>query len=151
MKFIAIVAISALVLSCGTKKNTETDETKSLEAKSSEKIIAEIGKIDESATNDAFTIHSMNVVGNTLFMEVSYSGGCKEHSFQVIGSPMIAKSMPPIRAVEIRHNANDDNCRSIVTKILEVDITKLAYQQNAGSEIYLTFSGWKERVKYTFE
>jgi len=151
MKFLAILAMSALALSCGTKKNAKTDETKSVDAKTSEKIIAEIGKIDESATNDAFAIHSMNVVGNTLFMEVSYSGGCKDHSFQVIGSPMIAKSMPPIRSVQVLHNGNGDKCRAVEGKTLEIDLSNLAYQQTAGSEIYLTFEGWKERVKYTFE
>lgn len=151
MKFLAIVAIGALALSCGTKKNANTEEVKSDDSEPSMKITAEIGKLDESSTSDAFTINSMNVVGNTLFMEVSYSGGCKDHTFEVVGSPMVAKSMPPIRSVQIKHTANGDNCRANVMKVLEIDISKLAYQQTAGSEIYLTFEGWKERVKYTYE
>ena len=84
-------------------------------------------------------------------MDVSYGGGCKDHEFQVIGSLAIAKSQPPIRGVQIVHQSNDDNCKAIVRKKLEVDIKDLTYMPEEGSQIYFTIDGWDGRLLYTYK
>lgn len=111
-------------------------------------ITAEIGTTKEISAPVEIT--SCKIEGNTMFLTVSYSGGCKDHSFKVIGSPSISKSLPPYRSVQVFHDNNEDSCRELITKNLEVDISALAYIQNPGSVIYLTLGGWEERVTYTF-
>lgn len=110
---------------------------------------ATVGKIPEHS--DPLTIESATIEGNILTIEVTYGGGCQEHEFQLIGSEMIAKSMPPIRSIKLIHNAKEDNCRAIVPQTLKFDIRNLAYKQEAGSEIYLNLDEYKERLMYVFE
>lgn len=156
MRFLTFLSISILLFSCGTKKNSTKNKQKDTIVSVIEpdletmKIKATIGKFAKES-DPIISINSVEIIGNTLVLDVSYGGGCKEHQFEVIGSEMIAKSQPPIRAIQLVHHANDDNCRAIVRNRLEIDITDLAYHQKEGDEIYLTIEGWEERILYTFK
>lgn len=149
MKNITLFVLSIALLSCGTRKNATKDEQSNSTAKPKETMItATIGEL--SKTSDPMTISSIQIDGNVMTVEVTYSGGCGEHSFQVIGSSTIAKSLPPIRSIQLVHNANKDECKKMIIQKIKVDISDLAYKKESGSEIYLTLEGWKEKVKYTF-
>lgn len=149
MKTIILFSLSLFILSCGTqKKAAEATDVKQT-SNSNTMITATIGEIN--VPTDPISISDIRVQGNKLLIDVNYSGGCAEHSFSVVGSAMIAKSLPPIRAIQLVHNANGDQCKKMEMKTLEVDVKALAYQQEAGSKIYLTLEGWKERIEYTFE
>lgn len=147
MKALLTMGILLLFIRCGTQKNAIQEQEQPTD--SSTMIKATIGEF--KATTDPVTISNIRVSGNTLLIDVSYSGGCEKHAFEVIGSPMIAKSLPPIRHIQLVHNANGDKCKKLELKTIEVDIKELAYQQESGSEIYLTIDGWEERILYTFE
>ena len=150
MKNITLFVLSVVLLSCGTRKNVTKDEqSDSTEKPKETMIIATLGEF--SKTSDPITISSVQVDGNFMTIEVTYSGGCGDHSFQMIGSSMIAKLLPPIRAIQLVHNANKDECKKMMIQTIKVDLSALAYKKESGSEIYLTLEGWKEKVKYTFE
>ena len=110
---------------------------------------ATIGDIE--TPSDLIQITGVTISGNIMSIDVNYSGGCEEHNFQLIGSENIAKSLPPIRSVKLVHNANGDACRKLEERTLVFDISDLTYKQEAGSVIYLTLDGWKDRIEYTFE
>lgn len=163
MKLFISIPLIILLFSCGNSKKvseeiidtskaqTETNPTTKppeMKPERNVKLKAFIGDVKET---DAFSIESAVITGNTLLMTITYSGGCADHQFEFIGSPAIQKSMPPIRAVRLVHNANDDACRSVVTRIIEVDLQDIAYQQRAGSELMLHLEGFKTKLKYTFE
>jgi len=154
MKVIPFIAAGLLAFACGTKKNAETGEVMPDKNKTTPvtkevvKVTAAIG--DFAKSSDAIQIDTVEVRGNILYIDVTYSGGCEEHDFEVIGSPMIAKSMPPIRAIQLVHHANGDTCREQKSIKLEVYIDELAYQKEVGSEIYLNLEGWKERIYYKY-
>ncbi len=155
MKLLSILSLSLLLFSCGTTEEaisvTSSDDQPIVETDVTDKpqrnyqVKARIGKLGESSP---FTIDEMRLDGNTLFATVTYSGGCAEHKFEVVGSPMIMKSLPPKRSVQIGHDPNGDSCRGMVTRILEIDLTDLAYDPTPGSEIVLMFSGWDEGINY---
>lgn len=146
MKFLLIFSLILTVLSCKSHKCADSKE----DANSKRSMItATIGEIN--LPSDPITISAIRVEGNKMFLDIRYSGGCEEHSFQVVGSEMIAKSLPPIRAIQIMHNSNGDQCKKLIEQTLEVDISALAYKQENGSKIFLTTEGWKERIEYTFE
>lgn len=149
MKTSILFSLSLLIFSCGTQKNLTEETNVKQTTNSNTMITASIGEIN--VPSDPITISGIKVQGNTLLIDVNYSGGCAEHEFSVVGSPMIAKSLPPIRAIQLIHNGNGDQCKMMVMKTLEVDIKALAYQQESGSKIFLTLDGWKERIEYTFE
>ncbi len=68
----------------------------------------------------------------------------------LVGSEMISKSLPPIRAVKLIHNAREDKCKALIMKTLTFDISNLAYKQEVGSEIFLKLDGVADNLKYTF-
>ena len=146
MKIILIFSLILATAGCRTQKNLSKDNDANC---TSNMIIATIGEIN--VKSDPHTISAIRVSGNKLFINITYSGGCEKHEFQVKGSPMIAKSLPPIRAIQLVHHSNGDACKKLIEQTLEVDISALAYKQEAGSKIFLTLDGWKERIEYTFE
>lgn len=158
MKKIWFVLVTLTLISCGTTKNqpnelmnSESTETEVEEPSVTEetiKVNSEIGSFEES---DPLDIDSAYVIGNKLFLHIRYGGGCKDHSFKLIGSPMVMKSMPPKRSIQLYHNSNQDLCKAIVPKILEVDLKNIAYQQVPGSEIIFILKGYKNEIKYTYQ
>ena len=112
-------------------------------------IKAKIGRIEREQMTGVQIIKS-RIEGNTLHLKVGYSGGCSKHGFQVIGSPMISKSLPPIRSVELVHLNNGDTCREYIEQQLIIDLSDLAYEKEFGSKIKLQFSGIEEMILYTF-
>jgi len=155
MKIILLLGVLAGLMSCAETKEialstsdvvvAETDPNSDVTIKQKK---AKIGAFMESDHRD---IESVILKDNSLFIAVSYSGGCKEHELELIGNPMIMKSLPPKRAIQLYHNANGDSCRSLVNEVLEIDISNLAYNQAPGSEIILILEGWEEEIKYIFK
>ncbi len=145
MKFLFLLGITLLALGCkSTEKSiNQTAETSRL------KVVAKLGEIN--ATSDPIEITAVRIKGNTMFIDLNYSGGCEDHTFEVIGSEMISKSLPPIRSVQLIHSAKGDQCKKLVEETLIVDISKLAYKQENGSKIFLLVNDLKNRIEYTFE
>ncbi len=113
-----------------------------------ERIKAILGDLNRKT--DYYSIISAEIEGVLLFMTVEYSGGCARHSFEFVGSQAISKSLPPQRAVQLMHDNGDDMCESIVRRDIEIDISELAYQQTAGSEIILNLEGYDKPLKFVF-
>jgi hypothetical protein len=114
----------------------------------SELLVAQIGK---PTVSESFTIQEASINGNVLRVTVSYSGGCGNHQFELVGSPNISKSLPPIRSIELVHQSNGDACKEKMEETLLINISNLAYKQEAGSVIKLNLSGWKEQLIYTYQ
>ena len=145
MKLSIFFSALIMIIGCGTQKKMAQEQVEN----SNTMIKAKVGEIN--VASDPLTITNVNVKGNILLIDISYSGGCKDHSFEVVGSPMIAKSLPPIRAIQLIHHANSDQCKKMILQTLEVDLKDLAYQQKVGSKIFLTLDGWKDKIEYSFE
>ena len=147
-KTIAFIGLIAL-MGCKTKQHADSNNSTVTEDENTIEMKAKIGSTDSSTAYCA--IEKVSVNENTLYIDVSYSGGCNTHTFRLLGSPAISKSLPPIRSIQLFHNNNGDNCKAIIHKTLAVDITELAYKKETGSVIYLSLDGWKERITYTFK
>ena len=101
--------------------------------------LAEIGDLNtESAAVD---IQSAEIKGSTMQLVISYSGGCAEHSFRLIGSPVLTKSLPPQRAVKLIHTNNDDQCKKMITDTLFFDISPLANNASKDKTVVLNLDG----------
>jgi hypothetical protein len=146
MKSLLIFSLALLIFGCKSHKNAKNSATK---MNSEIMLKATIGDIE--TPSDIVQISDVSIIGNIISIKVSYSGGCKNHDFQLLGSANISKSLPPIRAIKLVHNANGDKCKKNVERTLEFEISDLAYKQEVGSIIYLTLGGWKDRIEYTFE
>lgn len=106
---------------------------------------------DNTQNSSPTTIYDAKLNGNTLVLSIGYTGGCASHTFDLVGSEMISKSLPPIRYINLIHNANDEACKREMFDTLFFDITNLAYKKEAGSVIKLNLAGWKEQLVYTYQ
>lgn len=158
MKYFLLLSLLPLLAACGSSKEVvETtpppivdEPTSPLDEDPQKNVLVEssLGSFEES---DALDIDSLYIEGNKLFLHVHYSGGCEEHQFKLIGSPVVMKSLPPKRSVQLVHDNKDDACKSIVHRVLEADLKTLSTDQTPGSTIVLLLKGWQEDIMYTFE
>lgn len=125
-----------------TSINVESKPNQNIE------LTAIIGELTDS---DPITITSAQINGNKLFLTVEYSGGCQEHTFQMVGNLAVMKSLPPKRSIRLIHESNDDHCRALITENLQINIEALAADQRAGSEIILILDGYGKELKYIYE
>ena len=146
--FITCTCLLVLVACATTKRTTRMEQSPNTNQPTSELLVAQIGK---PAISDPFVIEQAEISGNTLVVKVSYSGGCENHQFELVGSPNISKSLPPIRSIELVHKSNGDACKKKIEETLRFNLANLAYKQESGSVIKLNLNGWKEQLIYTFQ
>ena len=160
MKNLYILIGICLILSCKTKQNNgsekvepeiSADETGIINKEYPDmNIKARIGEMNVESSS--VQILKTSIEGNFLTLKIGYSGGCAEHSFEFIGSEMIAKSLPPIRNVRLIHHANGETCRIYIERKLVIDLRDLAYEKKSGSQIKLNISGQKgQQILYTYQ
>jgi hypothetical protein len=148
--FIAIVGSS-----CANKKNAvehtdpanATSQVDPVQQDSLKSI--EFPEILESNKGDDYTINSVEIVGNQLSVNVTYGGGCKEHEFELLGDQRIMKSLPPQMNVVLKHNANQDMCRALITTTIVFDLTP-AQKYAGGQTLVLRLLDHQERIMYNF-
>lgn len=137
-----LLNISLLVLiaaSCGNKNISQTSEIPTKKGILTDDMTA----YGDNATTE---IVAASITDNSLSIEVNYSGGCEEHEFILLGSQLIAKSLPPKRGITLHHNSNGDNCRELKKEVLIFDISEFAY--TSGEEIVLLLEGYKTPLSY---
>lgn len=141
MKLFSILAVSILLFACNNTK--EVLDIDPIEVKK-----AQIGDVmQESAP---ITITAATLDGNILSLEVEYSGGCKDHTYELIGSAAIMKSLPAKRAIKLIHNSNDDTCRELISETIKFNIRALSVTETKGSEIVLLLDGYKQSISYVY-
>lgn len=149
MKFLLLSVGILLAAGCGTKKISGNGAGQTIEMKAAKKGMATIGKTPMD--NHPVNITAAAIKGNTLTIDVSYSGGCQEHRFDLVGNEAIAKSLPPQRSIRLVHTGEPDACEALVRQTLSFDISNLAYKQEAGSEIILRLEGWDTDLRYIYK
>ncbi len=104
---------------------------------------------------DAKTIVSHRIDGDSLFLNVTYSGGCETHVFRLIVSSVFAESFPVQTWGILAHDGRNDPCDAIVAETLAFDLTPLreAYRSAYGAgpgELVLHIEGLAAAVRYAF-
>ena len=74
---------------------------------------------------DAYTINAATLEGDTLTLNVSYSGGCEKHVFTLVAEAHFLESYPVQLRVSLAHNANGDPCEDAITEDYHFDLTPL--------------------------
>ena len=97
---------------------------------------AVIAASTEVSGTDAYVINTATIEGDTLHVNVSYTGGCETHEFTLVAEPRFLESFPVQLRVSLAHNANGDTCEASITEDHQFDLTpiKTAYQKGYRTE-----------------
>ncbi len=79
----------------------------------------------DSLARDPVYLNDAFVDGNCLQINLSYTGGCEEHTIDLALMHPWINGSASIPTFEIRHNANGDNCEALFTRELHFDLTPL--------------------------
>jgi hypothetical protein len=106
----------------------------------------------QNASRDLFSIESILIDGDIMRIKVAYSGGMKEHDFNLIGGAFM-ESYPVQIIVVLSHDANGDVGEKLITENLTFDLSPLkqTYQQSypeMSKKIVIHIEG--EMLTYSF-
>ncbi|MEM9189363.1 MAG: hypothetical protein AAGF12_09315 [Myxococcota bacterium] len=91
-----------------------------------------------SFVSHPFDLGPATITGDTLDIEVSYSGGCAPHYFRLCYDPSFLESNPVQANVRLEHDSQRDPCEAYPTEQRSFDLTPL---RNAYRDAYRTSSG----------
>ena len=109
----------------------------------------------QNASKDPFTINNVILENDILKINITYTGGCEEHDFMLIGTTSFMESNPVQINILLSHNANNDPCDALINEELNYYLTPLknawqeAYQKNSGT-IIIWIEGFTESIYYEF-
>jgi hypothetical protein len=139
-KLLILICTLPIIWCCGNSQKA---------MKKNDQIIKDVtvsNDFSEFTRNSSETeIIEASILDSTLTLNIKYNGGCKDHTFELIGSQMIQKSMPPIRGIMLAHYSNNDDCREVIEEELKFNVAKFKYPNG---DIYLNLQGYKERVLF---
>lgn len=105
--------------------------------------------------SDAVTIEGFAIKGDSLELAVIFGGGCRDHAFVLLADAAWMESYPVQVAVRLSHDANDDACDALLSRVLRFDLTPLkaayasSYQVSTGI-IKLNLRGAPGSLTYTW-
>ncbi len=97
---------------------------------------------------DAFNFKGARQLGDFVVIDVSYSGGCEEHVFQLESRGDFTSTYPPEVEVTLKHDSNDDRCRGVMDKKLWFDLTPLKY--DGTNRILLVFTNTDTTLEFNY-
>lgn len=94
----------------------------------------EPSKIEKSP----FRLNSVSLRGKTLTLNISHSGGCAEHTYELFMSPAVFMESFPVQAnLYLRHDDHGDLCEAYLSKDISFDITPIidSYRESYGGRL----------------
>jgi len=79
----------------------------------------------QSSGKLGYLVTSVKIIEDQLSINIIYNGGCKPHSFRLIGDSTILQSNPVQTNLYLVHENNGDNCSNEIKKELIFDISRL--------------------------
>ena len=97
---------------------------------------------------DRMTIKSAEQNGDILILDVSYSGGCADHEFELVSNGNYKATYPPELQIKLLHNSNGDGCRGMIDKKLYFNIQPFQY---AGTtQVLLVLKNTNKTLDYNY-
>ena len=111
----------------------------------------------EQFTSDSFVLNNAVITDDALIINVSYSGGCKDHQFTLVVSESFLESLPVQLSAYVAHDANEDTCEAWPTEEYYFDLTPIkdlyqeSYQQKAGTIVLHLKDAPNTELVYEFD
>lgn len=153
MKMLWVLLSAALILGCKSKEaqvatNGEKKGTPVEQKQDASVPVIQTMEMAEFDSGDNYTVLGTSVNGDVVSIVVQYGGGCETHQFDLFADPRIMKSMPPQQNIVLKHNANGDNCRALITDTVHFDLKPIRIGEKGS--IVLRLYGTEERITYSY-
>ncbi len=120
VKYYLLLVSALLTFSCDDKSEQTIKDNQDSEVNYHILIGETAGQVLQS---DPIQLESATQLQNGIVeLDVQYSGGCEEHSFDIYWNSSIALSNPPQITLIITHNANHDLCEAAIRDKLSIDL-----------------------------
>jgi hypothetical protein len=94
----------------------------------------------ESIQLDPFGLEGIEIMEDEISLQVTYSGGCKDHCFSLFMSPAAFLESSPVQAnLYLWHNNNGDACEAFISKNVSFNLRPVA-------ELYKAFYGHYDEI-----
>lgn len=80
----------------------------------------------------SFDLDAVRVDGDTLSVDVSYSGGCEAHFFRLCYEPGFLESFPVQADLRLEHDSQNDTCEAYLSETRQFDLRPIAASYAAG-------------------
>lgn len=133
-RFLALImmALSIYYLSCESKNDNEESLNNILFPDLNFSSDVDCGKVilangidPNQPVMDPYQVDYTRFNEDTLFIGVSYSGGCRDHGFCLIAWNYYLESYPVQANLLLSHNSNEDPCDAWISSELSIDISPL--------------------------
>ncbi len=114
-----------LLFSCKIKEGSSAKEKEEVK-----KVIVNGAREIEEAKQKTYTLNSFSFNGDTLIMEVTYTGGCGQNTFELYSNGLLMKSLPPQINVYLEHSIENETCKKEIKKTLKFDLSPLKKPTN---------------------
>ncbi|MFN4235353.1 MAG: hypothetical protein ACK4IK_11160 [Bacteroidia bacterium] len=132
-----VIVLHILNISCNSNKNTPSNKHQ----KGSPVIIDSSFNIENK--NMRMNILNMQLNKDILSIEINYSGGCKEHSFNLYSNGLVVNNNMQLFLVDTQ---NEDFCKMLITDTLYFNLKSL--RKIKKDKLYLTVNRNEQIIQY---
>ncbi len=102
---------------------------------------------------DRYRFNDFKIFRDSLKINVSYSGGCREHQFKLVAKNYFGDSTSPNAELILSHNSNMDPCEAYLTEEYSFILLPLQYEYikkfgKESGEILLVLD--EKEIEYSF-
>lgn len=77
---------------------------------------------------DRYNLNDLKIIEDSIILNVSFSGGCREHEFKLIAKDYFGDSKSPKAKLLLSHNSNFDPCERYITDERSFNLLPLKYE-----------------------
>ena len=96
-----------------------------------------------------YELLSAEVVGDSLRVQVAYSGGCGEHFWYVSPAGPLMKSLPPKQPLRLEHRSPGDPCRARLQESFTFDLRP--YRGTPRGVTVILLENWNTPLTYAYD
>lgn len=93
---------------------------------------------------DSFSIIESKRNGDDLQITLSYSGGCNEHTFEIIWDGIVYADNPCKMNLLLIHRGNFDGCEALTTDTINIDLKKfmgnIMFKDTCSYHVFSTYN-----------
>jgi len=122
INFVIVIISLFFVFQCTTNNILQNEYL------SSDGIVLGDKENTESLKFDHYNLNDIKIVGDSIKINISYSGGCREHEFKLIAQNCFEEDDSPKAKLVLSHNSNSDPCERYITEEHSFNLLPLKYK-----------------------